>query len=476
MIGVAASNRQSDRMTSLGRRVALFLFTLLTAVAFQSAPAANQKPNVIFILVDDMGWTDLGIQGSKFYETPSIDRLARQGMKFTQAYSACTVCSPTRASVMTGKYPARLHLTDWIAGHVRPYAKLKVPDWTMRLPLEETTIAETLKQTGYATASIGKWHLGGPEFFPNKQGFDENIGGCDKGQPPNYFSPYGIPTLSDGPKGEFLSDRLTDEALKFIERNKARPFYIYFPHYAVHTPLMGKSNVVAKYEAKADPKNPQHNPKYAALVESVDDSVGRLLAKLDELGLADNTVIVFTSDNGGLILNQVTSNRPLRAGKGSAYEGGVRVPLFIKWPGITKPGSVCGTPVITPDYFSTIAEICGGQVENKSAIDGESLVPLLRQSGGLKRDAIYWHYPHYHPGGATPYSAVREGDFKLIEFFEDEHVELYNLREDLSEQTDLAAKLPEKTKALREKLHAWRQTVGAQLPTANPKADPQRDK
>lgn len=463
-------------MTSLGRRVALILFTLLTAVAFHSAPAANRKPNVIFILADDMGWTDLGCQGSKFYETPNIDRLARQGMKFTQAYSACTVCSPTRASVMTGKYPARLHLTDWIAGHVRPYARLQVPDWTMRLPLEETTIAETLKHAGYATASIGKWHLGGPDFFPDKQGFDENIGGCDKGQPPNYFSPYGIPTLSDGPKGEFLSDRLTDEALKFIERNKTRPFYIYFPHYAVHTPLMGKSNVVAKYEAKADPKNPQHNAKYAALVESVDDSVGRLLAKLDELGLADNTVIVFTSDNGGLVLNQVTSNRPLRAGKGSAYEGGVRVPLFVKWPGVTKPGSVCDTPVITPDYFPTIAEICGATIQNKSALDGESLVPLLRQTGGFKRDTIYWHYPHYHPGGATPYSAIRQGDFKLIEFFEDNHVELYNLSDDLGEKTNLAEKLPQQANALKEQLHAWRKEVGAQLPTANPEADPQRDK
>lgn len=476
MIGAAAPNRQSNRMTIFGRSACRILLALLTTLILLPAFAAARQPNVIFMLVDDMGWTDLGIQGSKFYETPNIDRLANQGMRFTQAYSACTVCSPTRASLMTGNYPARLHLTDWIAGHVRPFAKLKVPDWTMHLPLEETTIAEVLKRAGYATASIGKWHLGRPEFFPDQQGFDENIGGCDKGQPPSYFSPYGIPTLSDGPKGEFLSDRLTDEAIKFIERNKARPFFIYFPHYAVHTPLMGKSNVVAKYEAKADPKNPQHNAKYAALVESVDDSVGRLLTKLDELGLAENTVIVFTSDNGGLVLNQVTSNLPLRVGKGSAYEGGVRVPLFVRWPGVTKPGSVCDTPVITPDYFSTIAEICGATVENKSALDGESLVPLLRQSGGLKRDAIYWHYPHYHPGGATPYSAIRKGDFKLIEFFEDEHVELYNLRADISEQTDLAAKQPEKTKALREQLHTWRRDVGAQLPSPNPNADPKRDK
>lgn len=235
---------------------------LVTLVMLSASPAGGKTrpPNVIFILVDDLGWTDLGCQGSKFYETPNIDRLAREGMRFTQAYSACTVCSPTRASLLTGKYPARLHLTDWIAGHVLPYAKLKVPDWQMHLPLEERTLAEAFKAAGYATASIGKWHLGGPEFYPNRQGFDVNIGGTDRGQPPSYFSPYGIPTLADGPKGEFLPDRLTDEALKFIERNRAAPFFIYLPHYAVHTPLMGKPEVIAKYQRKADPVNPQHNP------------------------------------------------------------------------------------------------------------------------------------------------------------------------------------------------------------------------
>lgn len=448
----------------------------LTKGPAAAAEASSRKPNFICILVDDLGWTDLGVQGSKFYETPNLDRLASQGMRFTQAYSACTVCSPTRAALMTGKYPARLHITDWIKGHVRPFAKLKVPDWTMHLPLEETTIAEVLKRAGYATASIGKWHLGGSEFYPDKQGFDENIGGCDKGSPPSYFSPYKIPTLKDGPPGEFLSDRLTDEALKFIERNKAKPFFVYLPHYAVHTPLMGKSNVIAKYERKASPANPQRHPTYAALVESVDDSVGRLMARLDELGLTENTVILFTSDNGGLVLREITSNLPLRAGKGSAYEGGVRVPLIVKWPGVTKPGSICHTPVITTDFFPTLLAIAGLPSPPPGSVDGESLVPLLKQTGGLKRDTIYWHYPHYHPGGATPYSAIRQGDFKLIEFFEDNRIELYNLREDLGEKTDLAARLPEQTKALREKLHAWRQEVSAQLPTANPNADLLRDK
>lgn len=448
---------------------------LLTLNSFVTASAAvTRKLNFIFVLVDDLGWTDLGVQGSTFYETPNIDRLAREGMRFTQAYSACTVCSPTRAAALTGKYPARLRITDWIKGHVRPNAKLKVPDWTMHLPLEEITIAEVLKRRGYATASIGKWHLGGPEFYPDKQGFDENIGGNDRGQPPSYFSPYGIPTIADGPKGEFLSDRLTDETLHFIERNKSKPFFIYLPHYAVHTPLAGKPDVIAKYERKADPKNPQHNAKYAALVESVDDSMGRIRQKLEDLKIADNTVIIFTSDNGGLVLNNVTSNLPLRVGKGSAYEGGVRVPLFIKWPGVTRPGSTCDTPVITPDFYPTILKMAGLTIENKRSVDGESLVPLLKQNGKLNRTAIYWHYPHYHPGGATPYSAIRKDDWKLIEFFEDNRVELYNLRDDIGEQRDLATKLPNRAKALLKQLHAWRKQVGAQMPTPNPDYDSQR--
>ena len=456
----------------------LFLPVVLGLVTLNLCVTASavtpQKLNFIFVLVDDFGWTDLGVQGSTFYQTPNIDRLAREGMRFTQAYSACTVCSPTRAAALTGKYPARLRITDWIKGHFRPNAKLKVPDWTMHLPLEEITIAEALKRGGYATASIGKWHLGGPEFYPDKQGFDENIGGCDKGQPPSYFSPYGIPTLADGPKGEFLSDRLTDEALNFIARNKSKPFFIYLPHYAVHTPLAGKPEVIAKYERKADPKNPQHNAKYAALVESVDDSMGRIRQKLEEIGIADNTVIIFTSDNGGLVLNNVTSNLPLRVGKGSAYEGGVRVPLFIKWPGVTQPGSTCDTPVITPDFYPTILKMAGLAIENKRSVDGESLVPLLKQNGTLRRTAIYWHYPHYHQGGATPYSAIRQGDWKLLEFFEDNRVELYNLREDIGEQDDLAAKVPSRANALRKQLHAWRKQVGAQLPSPNPDYNSQR--
>jgi len=428
------------------------------------------RPNIIFVLVDDLGWTDLGCMGSRFYETPNIDQLASQGMRFTQAYSACTVCSPTRAAVMTGKYPARLHITDWIPGHVRPHAKLKVPDWTMYLPLKETTIARALQSAGYATASVGKWHLGGEPFYPDRHGFDLNIGGTDKGSPSSYFAPYRIPTLSEGPSGEFLSDRLTAEALKFIEQNKDRPFFIYLSHYAVHTPLMAKPEVVEKYKKKVRPESPHRNPVYAGLVESVDDSVGRILRKLDELKLSENTIILFTSDNGGLLSS--TSNVPLRAGKGSAYEGGVRVPLIVKWPGVTRPGSVCDTPVISVDYFPTMLAMAGVKEDPRHVVDGESLVPLLKQTGSLQRDAIYWHYPHYHAGGATPYSAIRQGDFKLIEFFEDNHVELYNLKEDIGEKDDLAAKMPEKARELRAKLAVWRERVDAQLPSRNPDYDP----
>ena len=452
---------------------------LAAALTLAAGAAADEtsakKTNIVFILVDDLGWTDLGCFGSKFYETPNIDRLCAQGVKFTDAYSACTVCSPTRASVLTGQYPARLHITDWIAGHDRPKAKLRIPDWLKHLPLETMNIARALKPAGYATASIGKWHLGGPEFWPDKQGFDLNIAGCDKGQPPSYFSPYRIPTLPDGPPGEFLSDRLTAEAVKFITENKERPFFLYLPHYAVHMPLMAKPGVIAKYKAKADPSAPQHNATYAGLIESVDDSVGVLLRTLDELKIADRTLIIFTSDNGGLMLparDPVTCNAPLRAGKGSAYEGGVRVPLIVKWPGVTRPGSVCHTPVISADYFPTMLDALGVADDPKHIVDGESIVPLLKQSGLLRRDAIYWHYPHYHPGGATPYSAVREGDWRLVEFFEDNHVELYNLKDDIGETTDLAQKMQEKAAALRQKLHDWRKSVGAQLPTPNPDYDP----
>jgi arylsulfatase A len=454
---------------SLNRLIFYLLLGAFWSAAVPAHGGPARRPNIIFVLVDDLGWTDLSCQGSTFYETPNIETLAREGMRFTQAYAASCVCSPTRAALMTGKHPARLHLTDFIPGHARPSAKFKVPDWTMHLRLEERAIAEALRDGGYATASIGKWHLGGPAFYPEKHGFDVNIGGCDKGLPPSYFSPYGIPTLTDGPKGEFLSDRLTDEALKFIENNRARPFFVYLPHYAVHTPLMGKPEVIAKYKAKADPSQPQHNDTYAALIESVDESVGRIVRRLDELGLAKTTVLFFTSDNGGCLLDNVTSNLRLRAGKGTPYEGGVRVPLFVKWPGITETGSVCDTPVVTMDYYPTMLALAGLKPERRQIMDGESIVPLLRQTGHWRRNTLFWHYPHYniHPF-SVPSSVIRQGPWKLIETFDPQGTQLYNLAEDEGETRDFAGQRPDLVGKLKNELNEWRRNVGAQMMQPNP--------
>jgi arylsulfatase A-like enzyme len=332
------------------------------------------------------------------------------------------------------------------------------------------TLPSLLKKAGYATASIGKWHLG--PAGPTERGFDINLAGGERGQPPSYFSPYKIETLPDGPDGEFLSDRLTSEAEKFIETNKNHPFFLYLPHFAVHTPLMGKPGVVEKYKAKVKPGDAQHNATYAALVESVDDSVGRLRAKLDALGIAERTVIVFTSDNGGLILNQVTSNLGLRAGKGSAYEGGVRVPLIYCWPGKIKPGEFA-QPAVTADHFYTLLELAGGPVPTPA--EYRSLAPVLLGEGTIAPRELHWHYPHYHPGGATPYSAVRSGDFKLIAFFEDSRLELYNLKDDPEEKTNLVPSNPAKAEDMRRQLAAWWMEVRAQLPTPNPDFDPTRD-
>ena len=440
---------------------------LSSAVGF-----ADGRPNVILVLVDDMGWKDLSCQGSDFYQTPHVDRLAASGMRFTSGYAACPVCSPTRAAMLTGQYPARLHLTDWIAGHERPHAKLRIPDWTKRLPLEQVTIAERLKEAGYATASIGKWHLGGTGLSPKEQGFDVNLGGTDKGQPPSYFSHYGIPTLPDGPPGEYLTDREASEAVAFIEANRDRPLFLYLPHHCVHTPLQAKPEVAAKYAAKR-PGIPPKRAAYAAMVESVDDALGTILDALDRLGIRNRTAIIFTSDNGGQ--SSITDMKPLRAGKGSAYEGGVRVPLVVSWPGVTVAGSTSDVPVITPDIPATILDLTSVGPAPAQPLDGASLAGVLR-GGSLARDAIYWHYPHYHPGGATPSSAVRSGPWRLVHFYEDDRSELYDLAADPGETIDLATKQPDKAAELRGRLDAWLADVGAQLPTPNPDADPARDR
>jgi arylsulfatase A-like enzyme len=459
-----------ERSAMTGIRSLAVVGLLLAATAME-AGAADIGPNVIVVLVDDMGWKDLSCQGSDFYETPQIDRLAVTGMRFTTAYSACTVCSPTRAAMMTGQYPARLHLTDWIAGHHRPHAKLLPPDWTTHLPLEVVTVAERLQAKGYATASIGKWHLGGKEHEPEHQGFDVNLGGTAKGQPPSYFSPYRISTLPDGPDGEYLTDREAAEAVAFIESHHDRPFLLYLPHYSVHTPLQAKPEVAAAYAAKR-PGVPPKLATYAAMVESVDDAMGEILDTLDRLGIRDRTAIFFTSDNGGQA--SITDMLPLRAGKGSAYEGGVRVPFIVSWPGVTHPGGTCDVPVITPDIPATILDLTGAGIEPGQPIDGRSLAPLLR-GDTLAREAIYWHYPHYHPGGATPHSAIRAGRWRLVHFYEDGRDELYDLAADPAETTDLAVLQPAKAADLRTKLDRWLAEVNGQMPTPNPDVDSARD-
>jgi arylsulfatase A len=468
-------------MRSINLKIFTLTITFLTLccasgiLGFASRGAAATKPNFVLILADDLGWTDLACYGSKLYETPNIDQLARDGVKFTQNYSACTVCSPTRAALLTGKYPARLHITDWIPGQMPDNPTLIVPDWTKYLPLEETTMANVFHNAGYATACIGKWHLGGEEYYPDKHGFDFFVAGTDKPNTEHYFSPYGIPTLKDGPKGEYVTDRLTDDAIRFMEKNKGKPFFLYLPHFAVHLPLQAKQKLIAKYQAKIKPGDAQGNAIYAAMIDSLDQSVGRIRRELKKLGIADNTIVVFASDNGGRI--PTTSNLPLRVGKGSCYEGGTRVPLIIDWPGVTKPNTACDTPVISMDLFPTFMEIAGIADGAKTALDGVSLVPILRESGDLNRDELFWHYPHYQhyqKGGAVPYSAIHKGDFKLIEFLADMRVELYNLKDDIGEQRDLATQMPDKVEELRNRLHAWREEVGAQLPMRNENYDPSK--
>ena len=444
--------------------------------------AARQRPlNFVLILVDDLGWTDLACFGSRYFETPHLDRLATQGMRFTNAYAACAVCSPTRAAVMTGRYPARVGVTDWIrarfqGGKVPPgeappeYVdegrSLVCPRNPFWMELEERTLAEALKVAGYTSCHIGKWHLGTDEYHPDKQGFDFNIGGCDYGQPPSYFDPYrrkgqhGIPTLAPRQAGEYLTDREADEAARFIRAHRDRPFFLYMAHYAVHTPLQAKPELVAKYKAKT-PTN-QKNPVYAAMIESMDAAAGRILQTIDDEGLAANTVVIFTSDNGGLLGS--THNAPLRAGKGYAYEGGIRVPLIVRWPGVARAGAVCEAPVTSVDYFPTLLALAGAEPPADRAIDGVSLAPLLKGAGDLGREAIFWHFPHYRGQDVVPYSIVRAGDWKLIKRYEGTEFEMFNLREDLSEEHDVAAQMPARVKELDARLRAWLRETGAKMP------------
>lgn len=461
------------------------LFPLLLTLGLSAIPgrlvaAQPQRPNVILILMDDLGQRDLGCYGSKFYHTPHIDRLAKTGVRFTDAYAACPVCSPTRAAIMTGKYPARLNLTDWLPGRPdRPDQKLLRPNILQHLPLEEITLAEELKSAGYVTGHVGKWHLGGEGFEPTRQGFDVNIGGCEAGTPFSYFAPFKnrqgrfMPGLESAPDGEYLTDRLTAEAEKFIEHNRARPFFLYLPHHAVHIPLKAKPELVAKYPSTGR-IGEQNNPVYAAMIESVDDGVGRIMKKLEDLHLAEKTVIFFTSDNGGLSVLEgphtpATINSPLREGKGYLYEGGIRVPLLVAGPGVVKD-CLSTMPVSSIDFFPTILDLCG--VKSDVRVDGISFLPVLQGRTTPERAALYWHYPHYCNQGGKPGSAVRAGNFKLIEFFENGRRELFNLANDIGETRNLAEENPHKVKELAAALDAWRRAVSARSMKPNPDYQP----
>ncbi len=456
----------------------------------------RRPPNVILILMDDLGWRDLTCYGSSFYETPVLDRLAAEGMRFTDAYAACPVCSPTRASILSGKYPATVGVTNFIGATAK--GRLLDAPYIRQLPLSEKSLALALREGGYHTWHVGKWHLGGEPYYPEKHGFDVNIGGCSYGSPSSYFGPWDMPALGGGPQGEYLTDRLTDEAIQLIRGNTDdRPFFLNLWHYAVHTPIQAPEPLVAKYREKAkrlgldkldaidegeffpcehksrqriQRRRLQSHPEYAAMVESMDTNIGRLLKVLEEAGQADNTVVMFTSDNGGLstAAGSPTCNRPLHEGKGWMYEGGTREPLIVRWPGVTRPGSVCGEPVTSPDFYPAILAMAGLPARPRQHVDGVDFTPLLRGASSLGREAIYWHYPHYGNQGGTPGSSVRMGDYKLIEFYEDGRLDLYNLREDVGESRNLAAAQPELARRMHRMLADWRGRVEAKIPPPNP--------
>jgi arylsulfatase A len=463
-------------------------FLRATAPLPLAALAQAQRPpvNIVFLLVDDMGWSDLACYGSDFHETPNIDRLARESVRFINAYSASPVCSPTRASIMTGKNPARLNMTIWREGSMRSVTgrKLIPPRTESDLPHSEYTLAEALHDAGYFNAHIGKWHLGGPNHYPEAQGFDVNIGGTHWGAPQDFFWPYTgakhhggefryVPGLPYGKPGEYLTDRLTDESLNIVSRVKDRPFFLNFWYHTVHTPIQGKPELVERYRRKLKPDLKHKNATYAAMVHSLDQSVGRVLKRLDDSGLSQNTAVILTSDNGGYI-NQyagetVTNNHPLRSGKGSLYEGGIRVPLLIRWPGVTTAGAACDALVCTTDFYPTILELLGrpGRAAQNAAMDGVSLAPLLRDpKAKLDRDTLHFHYPHYYPT-TTPVSAIRVRNWKLLHYYEDSRDELYDLAADPSESRDLAPSSAAKARELRARLFEWLTSVRAQFPRPN---------
>lgn len=452
-----------------------------------AAMAEGAMPNVVVFLVDDLGYMDVGANNPDcFYDTPNVDRLAQSGMRFTDGYAANPVCSPTRYSLMTGKYPTRVRATNFFSG--KRAEKFNPAPLNDHMPLDEITVAQALKSKGYATFFAGKWHLGeSEEYYPQHRGFDVNIGGWKKGGPytgKRYFAPFKNPEIKEeSPDGEHLPARLARETAGFIEQHKDQPFFAYLSFYSVHTPLMGRPDLVEKYQKKAAQVSgddfaeeeqiwPSDKPRkvrvlqkhavYAAMVEAMDQAVGEVLQQLEDSGVAENTIVIFTSDNGGLSSSEgsPTSNLPLRGGKGWVYEGGIREPWIVRWPGVTKPGSESAEVICSIDLFPTVAAAAG--VEVKREIDGINLLPALK-GGTLDRESLFWHYPHYSNQGGFPGGAIREGDYKLVERYEDGQVHLYDLRQDIGEQNDLAAKYPEKVEQMRKRLHAWYDSVDAQF-------------
>ena len=477
--------------------IVIILFFILNC---QPKESDSIKPNVLFFLVDDLGWKDLGCYGSTFYETPNIDAFATNSLVLTNAYAPAPVCSPSRASILTGKAPARLHLTDWTGPEKwHSYGKLKTPDFAQHMALEETTMAEAFKENGYSTCFLGKWHVGSGQYYPQYQGFDETIGVSEAGGPPSFFYPYYNPgyegtewppqiedLAASGVEGEYLTDRLTDEALKYLEQVR-QPFFLYFSHFAVHRPHQGKQEMIEKYQIKADAlpvvdsaakylqeresivKTRQDFPVFAAMVESVDQSFGRLISKLEELDMLENTIIVFTSDNGGLSATKrrniklSTSVLPLRAGKGWLYEGGIRVPMIIGWKGMIQPGRRSSFTVSGTDMYPTLLDMAGLELKPDQHLDALNLSTLILNAKDPERKAIFFHYPHYHPSGQSPASAVISGKYKLIRWYEDEVEELYNIVEDIGEHNNLAEQLPDVKKKLSNLLDDWLKTVNAQM-------------
>ncbi len=434
----------------------------------------SSRPNIILIMADDLGWKDLNCYGNSNLDTPVIDQLAADGMRFTDAYSASPVCSPTRAAILTGLAPARLKITNHAPGHppgfTLPGTNLKSAEWTRHLALEHVTIAERLKAVGYATAFVGKWHLSHKpknaqspfeiDLRPEHQGFDLNVGGCDFGGPPSYFAPFKNPAITLGDKDEYLPDRLAKDCISFVHEHRNQPFFLCWWNYSVHYPFQAPANLIEKYERrKSESQMDIKNPTYSAMIEGMDRSIGRLLDAVDELGLSENTLVIFTSDNGPFAADV----RPLREEKGHLYEGGIRVPFIVRWPGAVKAGTECSIPVISMDIFSTI--MTTAKLATTESFDGEDLTPLLAQTDSLKREAIYFHYPNYafHKKNRLG-SAIRQGDFKLIRFYDDNSSELYNLVDDIGEQTNLVNTTPKLAAEMNAKLDAWLKKTKANLP------------